>query len=415
MVIFFYFDKSLKVAHQELDFAYDHKFEGVQKDADGQVPFSHIYFSTPSDFHNHLENIKRQIGEEAGEVHVVAPEAIASHPSFPEHIGFQKLEEVVEKYRGSETFRLAILNGMSNAIGDHLIGMQAFEIFHKRLQELLPNVRLDVSFYQINPYRLATITRQSPHIDRIYMLPNRLIRLSENDAFVDLGTLLMRENFGKQPMIDFFLESLSIDPQTVPPEQKRMKYRLDTEALLRTKKVLNNVRTRGRPILLFHHTSTTQIRQMSEPRCRMFLTELLKRSNYFVISADVLDFSHERFLNLNWLSKNSLDLYAAIISQVDAMITVDTLSYHLADAFDIPTVVLFTTIEPDLRIRYYPYTESIMLEGKDGKLYGKHKESKEPEIAREECEYIEQKWAQLKVEDVLSKLKKVRQRAKGET
>ena len=396
MVIFFYFDTDVETVHQEIDFAYEHQFSKVGD----TVTLDNIYFSTPSDFHNHLAEINKLY---PGNARVVFPEIVQPH--MPEHIGFQRLESVVEKYRGKDTFKLAILNAMSNAIGDHLIGMQAFDYFYDKLQALLPETRLEISFYQINPYRLGSITKQwQDKYSHIYMLPNKASQLASNDAFIDLGSLILRESFDTQPMIDFFLEALSIDPQEVPPERKRMKFQAQKQEQIEL--AFNNIRLQGRPVLLFHHTSTSGVRQMTEPRARKFLTDILEHSDYFVVSADHLDFSHKRFRNLNYLSRSSVDNFASVVSHVDAVISVDTVTYHLADAFDIPTVVLFTTIEPDRRIKYYPRTAAIMLEDKNGRLYGKHKDSANPDKAKLDIEYLDDKWSQLEVQQVLQLLEK---------
>jgi ADP-heptose:LPS heptosyltransferase len=140
----------------------------------------------------------------------------------------------------------------------------------------------------------------------------------------------------------------------------------------------------------------------------VFLSSLLENSDYFVVSTDFLEFSHERFRNLNSHSRQSIDDFAAIIANVDAVISVDTLTYHLADAFDIPTVVLFTTIEPKYRILYYPFTEAIMLENQDGYLYGKHKGTLNPEKIRDEILYMDKKWAAVNVSEVLQLLEKAK-------
>jgi hypothetical protein len=49
-----------------------------------------------------------------------------------------------------------------------------------------------------------------------------------------------------------------------------------------------------------------------------------------------------------------------------------------------------------------------MLEEENGKLYGRHKVSKEEEIAREEVAYVEEKWANLEVSDILAALEKAK-------
>ncbi len=409
MIIFFYFEKTVRVIQKEYGYSYEHKFEKIKNNEDGSgISYDQIYFSTPSDFRNHLNNIKKQVGKDAGEIKIVHPPKIVTQPQFPKHIGFQDLEDVLDEFKGRPTLSVAVLNAMSNALGDHLIGMQAFDYWQEQVRKMLPGTQVDISLYQLNPYRVGSITKQwHPKFSKVFMLPNRLSRLVQHDAFVDLGTLLLREEFDTQPMIDFFYQAMSIDPATVPVENKRIKYQRKEETVAKIDKVFKNIRALGRPILLFHPTSTSPIRGMSPAKSRKFVREIIKNTDYFVVSACPLDCPNKRFLNISQRSESFED-FCTIISMVDAIVTVDTSTYHISDAFDIPTVVLFTTINPKYRSAYYPHVEGIMLEEEDGKLYGRHKISKKEAVAAEEIAYVDQKWEDLKTSDILEALERAK-------
>lgn len=415
MLIFFCFDKTIKTYQNEFGFTYEHKFEKFVLGPDNQLSFNHVYFSTPSDFHTHIENIKQQLGEEAAKgVRIIEPPQIVDHDKFPMHIGFFKqwekmIADIKDRFPGNNPLKLAISNAMSNAIGDHLIGMSAFDYYREKLIKDLGR-DLDISFYQLNPYRVSPITKQwHGKYQHIYMLPNRLARFVDNDIFVDLGTLLLRDNFGNQPMIDFFLEALSIDPDTVPNEAKRMKYKTDPEIDAKLDKTFRIIKSKGRPILLFHRSSTSPIRYMSDARARQMISDIIKKSDYFVVSADRLEYQNQRFMDLSHLSPD-LDHFAGIISKVDGVVTVDTSTYHFSDAFSKPTVVLFTTINPDFRIRYHPYARSIMLEKEGGRLYGRHKASKDEAEAKQEIAYADKMWDRISASDVLKALEEAKER-----
>jgi len=204
-------------------------------------------------------------------------------------------------------------------------------------------------------------------------------------------------------MIDFFFEALSLDPKTVPDEVKRNQFNVVPEARAATDQIFNVIRSKGRPILLFHRSSTSPIRHLTDARARQMIREIIDKTDYFVISADGLELQNPRFMDLGRFS-TTLDNFASIISRSDALITVDTSTYHLADAFSIPTVVLFTTINPEYRTKYYPFAEHIMLEEEGGKMYGRHKCSQDKEEAKKEIAYIESKWDGLKIDTILEKL-----------
>ena len=79
-------------------------------------------------------------------------------------------------------------------------------------------------------------------------------------------------------------------------------------------------------------------------------------------------------MDLSKLSRSVFD-YIYVISKMDAMVTVDTSTYHIADAFDIPTVILGTTFAAEVYPRYYPYVGTYLLPGaKSTSFYVAHGE-----------------------------------------
>jgi hypothetical protein len=402
MICFFYVTKSVKITNKEHTLV----FEGTQ-DKD-QVALDKIYFSTPSDFYNQVNNLKKKTGEEV--MFAVDSKMVSSLDGFPEHIGFGNLDQL-EKFKGKSEVKIAIVNAMSNSIGDHLIGMQAFDYWHRKICELLAGTKVTVSLFQLNPYQLSDITRQwSDKIDHLYLLPNNVTKLMEQDAFVDLGTMLLREGFDTEPMIDFFFKALSVDPNSVLDKNKRIKYTVGDETATQIQEVMREVKSHLRPVLLFHHKSTTPIREIEDCRVKKIIEEIISKSEYFVISAtslsDQQDIDSSRFMDVSQYCP-SLDHFAAIISQVDGIVTVDTCTYHLADAFSVPTIVLFSSIDPNLRIKYYPYVQAIMYESKDGRLFGKHKASTDEDELRKELEHLSTLWDKINVDEILEKLQNI--------
>lgn len=407
MICFFYVSQNITITHREADgFTYRHCFEAIN-DFD-KAPVSRIYFSTPSDFFNQMKNLKKQVGDREI-MFAVDPKTISSMSGYPKHIGFSNIQDCLEAFKGKPEIKIGIVNAMSNAIGDHLIGMKAFEIWYNKVKELLPGTNINISLFQLNPHRLADITKVwADKINSLYMLPNNTSRLMEQDAFIDLGTLLLRDGFDTENMMDFFLKALSLDPESIRPKNKRLKYSCSEGTIDNIKKVMNTIRTKGRKILLFHHKSTAPIREIENWRARKMVKEIIKNSEYFVVSACGLEYQNSRFLDLSNYSV-SLDEFAAIISQSDAVVTVDTCTYHFADAFSIPTVVLFSSIDPELRSKYYPYVRSIMYESKDGKIFGKHKAATDPDDLKKELEYLSKLWDNIDVNEILGKLSEVTQ------
>lgn len=399
MICFFYFTQSLKISSKNQE----HIFKGV-KDKDHVSP-EELYFSTPSNFHNHINNIKNNVGDKSNDlVYIVDGQMVSSLEGFPTNIGFQEFS-IIDQFKGKQELKIAIINSMSNSIGDHLIGMQAFDYWFDRIKEKLDGTNVVISFFQTNPYELVDITKQwQQKISHIYELPSNVAKIFEQDAFIDLGTLLLRDGFDTENMIDFFFKSLSIDPKSVPNNKKRIKYKTCEESDDKICKLISKIRKDDNPILLFHSISSDPIRQMDDEIAIKTINEIIEKSNYTVVSVIPLNIENERFIDISSFS-NSIDDFASIISQVDSIITVDTCTYHIADSFDTPTVVLFTSIDPDLRCRYYPNVIPIMYEEKDGILYGKHKQSSDEKEQKKEIEHLSTLWSKLNVDEILHKLK----------
>lgn len=400
MICFFCFSKDINVNVQDGDFTHQINFKAVEDKS--KISIDSVYFSTPSDFYNHMNLIKRSGIEDC--IFAIDPVSIVNIDGFPKDIGFSNLEEKLEQFKGKKEVKISILNAMSNAFGDHLIGMTAFNYWHDKVCEILKDSKITISFFQLNPNVLSPITKQfADKVDCLYFLPNNLTKLLEQDAYIDLGTLLLKDSFYTENMVDFFFKALSVEPNSVPQECKRIKYSIPEECLQKTSEYLNKIKSSNK-IVLFHHESSSALRSINLEKAQSVVIEILeKKSDWIIVSALDLNVKHDRFVNIKQAS-SSIDEFSSIIALVDGIITVDTCTYHIADSFNVPTVVLFTTIDPDLRIRYYPYVKAIMYEDKDGKIFGKHKSSPEEAECKKELDYLEKLWEKIDVDAIIQKL-----------
>ena len=53
---------------------------------------------------------------------------------------------------------------------------------------------------------------------------------------------------------------------------------------------------------------------------------------------------------------------------MDKIITVDTATYHISDAFMIPTVAIFTDINYEKKIKYYKYVKPVFVKDESKNL-----------------------------------------------
>ena len=327
-----------------------------------------------------------------GLIKIVDPELVISNSKFklPYDLTFKdNLEYQLEPLVHKEEVRIAIINGMPNAIGDHIVGMKAYEIWYKHISKILQG-KINIDLLQATNILTEPITSQwKQYYQQTIILPINLKQLLEYDAIVDLGAFLEHPLFNKLPMIDFFMKALSLDYTQIPAEEKRNKLKTKKEADQYVEEILANVKFFKKPILLFHHASSSPIRSIPDHVSRELVKHIIDNTNYFVISLSNLEFEYSHYINLSPYCIN-VDHLMSFVKNVDSIVTVDTCIYHIADAFDKPSVVIFTGIEPELRIKYYPYTTAITLEKPGGILYGKHKLSMEKNLAKKEINRLKE-------------------------
>lgn len=181
-------------------------------------------------------------------------------------------------------------------------------------------------------------------------------------------------------MVDYFLDRLGVAPELVDPGAKNNMLRLP-RAPKRLAAVL--ARIPGR-MLLFHPKASASVRSMPDVQARRIVSDILRLTDDTVVTAIPMDFQHPRFVSLAPHCAGPVDL-CHIIARASRILTVDTSVYHLAAALGVPTVALFTTIAPELRMKYYPSVAGILLDGAEATPYfGVHsdKEGLPPDAVR---------------------------------
>lgn len=393
---YFFVRKKVELSYDYLGYKTNHIFNPIPEDAT-EVQNSLIYFTTG----DHLEQIGHESFKAYNEDRLFEINGV-SQDNFP--ILFdktKKIEENIKPFIGREKISIGIVNGMSSAMGDHLIGMKALNLFHNELSKYFKNV--EIVLYQLIPKHIFPITVQDPIIHHVVGMPAPVSRLEKHDLYLDFGGMIVWENFNNQPMIDFYLEELGLDKTKISPNDKRCSIKLSDQAAFDMDEIIKVIKHRGRPVLLFQHHSSSDIRTIHEHEATKMVKDLLEQTDYTVVSTmPNFNYASDRFVNVSPYTVNEFDRFVYLISKMDAVLTVDTVAYHISDALCIPTVVLFTSIEPDLRARYYPYVQSIMLEDPKGRVYGKHKSN-----TTNDKFHVRKLFKKLKIEDVIEALKTI--------
>lgn len=299
----------------------------------------------------------------------------------------------------NKAINIALLNGVGTGIGDTVMGLTALAIMHRQLKRAFERVNVDAlvgpdCFESVRP-----VYSQSSVVRAVHPLPVTLADFGHYDAFFDTGSLMHRGDADRLPYVDFILKQLGIDYWKVDRAQKRNRLRLDQEATAELARDLDAMKDGGQKWLLFHPAASGRLRSIPEEKIAGMMETILARSDYRIVTVVPVPFRHERVIDLAEKSKSFQHL-CCIVSRMDAILTVDTSIYHIADAFNIPTLVLFATIDPDLRVKYYPTVKGILLPGaRESGYFGRH--TLRP---GEDVEPVRRLWDSISVEKILDEL-----------
>jgi ADP-heptose:LPS heptosyltransferase len=122
-------------------------------------------------------------------------------------------------------------------------------------------------------------------------------------------------------------------------------------------------RDESKPLIGVAVRGSTAVRTIPEKILREFV-DMAIREGFQVIL-----FDHEQ---IGWTGENIIDATGAFsirelvtaVSMCDVTVSSDTGIYHVANAVETPAVVVFSTIDPDLRVRYYEKV-SVIWHGND--------------------------------------------------
>lgn len=269
--------------------------------------------------------------------------------------------------------KVLIINGMGTGIGDGIVGIRALQLFEEK-----HHVDITLASVSIVADQFHKDLYASNNFKQIF-LPVTLGELCEYDYVVDFSALAIQSGFNELNFLDFYLKSLNIDPSKIPNFKKANHLTTVMPLDPNIKTIIDDLKDRGKKIVGFKPTASTPIRSLDDNRIADHLIELLKHDpKIHVLMFDVPhDFANrnklgpafqKRFHNVNRLEYNQL---VNVIKELDYMITVDTCFYHITNAFNVPTLALFTTIDPALRVGYYDNVKAVNI-CPNTKLKGKH-------------------------------------------
>jgi Glycosyltransferase family 9 (heptosyltransferase) len=270
------------------------------------------------------------------------------------------------QWRAPSSDTLHVLNGMGVTLGDSIIGMNALAWLKTRHPTL-----------RVHLYR-------SPHaprfVERLYQLARRIVEpvtylpaplhtLPED--IVDLSDFLYSPLFASEPMVDFFIRSLGIAPDSVPAPAKANRWlsRLPVPPVPAPWSTTDYV--------LFCDQASTPLRAVPQQHAAAMVDRVWRRYGLQVLGFHPI--AHAHYQDISPHSRN-LDQFMAWIRASSAVIGTDSSAIHIAAGFDVPTMAVFISIDPVLRSRDYPHCNAldVRCEATDG-LH----QSDDPTVLRE--------------------------------
>ena len=246
-------------------------------------------------------------------------------------------------------------------------------ILHKKLKQIYKNIKFDIylnasnnSFYT----REKQIYQTQEYINNILPLSLTSKKLCEYDYFIDNSLSISSLELDSLNYVDAWLFKFGIDYKKIDENEKYNQINISNYKVQPTlKNKLDEAKLKGK-LLLFHPYSANINKSIPQTIAIDLLKELLlEADDYMIISTLLIDskIKDDGFMDLSKESKNIHD-FIYIISAMDKIITADTSTYHISDAFMIPTIVFFTSNNYLEKIKYFKYIKPIFMEDKSKNL-----------------------------------------------
>ena len=246
--------------------------------------------------------------------------------------------------------RPAILNGFGMTLGDSVIGLTALEaalaagVIEGRpilVRKPLFGRRLVNALYEAAA-ALADVT----------WFPYRAARPPPFETRIDIREFAFDPAFREVSMIDFFLARLGADPTAIAGVKKRNTW---------LAKAIVPRRPLGLPwrYVLVCPRAAMALRTMPAAVHARLLEDLIALQELPVVTQGRPARPHARVVHCPAVA--SLGELAGLVAGARLVVSTDTGMVHLADAWSVPTLAIFTTHRPEWRVRDYPFCTSIHL------------------------------------------------------
>jgi len=265
---------------------------------------------------------------------VVHPVPVSKH--WLRHL---RLADPERHGRNSELPPITVLNGFGISLGDGIIGLQALSAV-----QALGMIEGPVVLARVEP-------PQKPLVPQLYALAHDLaavVPMAEANLggrVIDIRDFAYDTGFARVSMIDFFLERLGVAPESVPADLKRNRWLAP-----RAGKLPDLGLSPGYTLVC--PKASIALRDMPEAVHRALLLRL---------SGAVLTQGAPSGAAVAAPACATIRDLCALVAGAGRVISTDTAMTHLADAFSVPCLTVFTTHRPEWRARDYPLCQAVHL------------------------------------------------------
>ncbi len=351
-----------------------------------------LYISTYDDFED-LREIFSRVDKDKYFAKVFNEEKVRTLVDFPIELGITNVDEYANKNSTNITCQnikkvdiykqlkniqkdeitIAIIGGVGVSISQIVSSCTALRILHKKLKQIYKNIKFDIYLNASNNSyytREKQIYQTQEYINNILPLSITVKKLCEYDYFIDNSLSINFLGLDFLNYVDAWLFKFGIDYEKIADNEKYNQLNLSNYKVQDSlKNKLIDLKSKGK-LLLFHPYSANINKSIPQTIAVDILKELLlKADDYMIVSTLLIDLKikDDRFLDLTKESKNLND-FMYIISSMDKIITADTSTYHISDAFMIPTITIFTDENYLKKIKYFKYIKPMLIKDKSKNL-----------------------------------------------
>lgn len=256
-----------------------------------------------------------------------------------------------DRYRTKRHFRFVVINAFGTNLGDTMMGMTAIRVVARVLSERFDSFSIDLVLgLQAGVARRQMIGNHDWLGQTFFEAPT-VQQLSRYDGYFDFTNPVRLDRYGEMPVVDWYLWWFGLDPQETPEDEKRNNTCIDPSDWARINEILSNVRSEQK--ILFNPNASVPLRSCEKLIAKDLALGILEFASDVILILDTdLGVKHDRILNLSDII-SSPGLFQALVCQVDALVTVDTFSFHVADCANVPTIMLSASV-PKENFPYYP-------------------------------------------------------------